>query len=109
MAHELNVMKSDFVAHITPSWRGEGYGDVHVTHRLADKEHAVKQWLSMMNITAAETVGMGDSGNDLPIFNAVGLKIAVGNATPELKLKSDFISPSQADGALEHVLLRFFR
>ncbi len=51
---------------------------------------------------------MGDSGNDIPLFNAAGFKVAAGNATPALKELADYIAPKVEDGALEHVLQQFF-
>ena len=50
---------------------------------------------------------MGDSGNDIPIFQSSGLKVAVGNATVGLKALADYIAPSVDQHALEHVIDRF--
>jgi HAD superfamily hydrolase (TIGR01484 family) len=95
------------VAHLTPSWDGNGLIDVHVTHPEATKEHAMLMWHKIVGITRSETIGMGDSGNDIPIFKAAGLKVAVGNATPELKVLADKIGPDVEDNALEYVINTF--
>ena len=43
----------------------------------------------------------GDGPNDLEMFDYVGLKIAMGNAVPELKDKADFVTKSvEEDGIL---------
>jgi len=65
-----NVINSQgyAVAHMTYSWDGEGFMDVHVTHTEATKEHAIKAWQKIESVTKAETIGMGDSGNDIPLF-----------------------------------------
>lgn len=43
----------------------------------------------------------GDGPNDMEIFDYVGLKIAMGNAVPELKEKADFVTKTvEEDGIL---------
>lgn len=95
------------VAHETPSWSGAGFVDVHITDKRGTKEHAIVAWHKIEGITKSETIGMGDSGNDIPLFNASGLKVAVGNASPALKSLADYIAPSVDDGALQHVAKKF--
>jgi len=106
--NEINSDDCHAVAHITPSWEGKGFVDVHVTHTEGAKEHAINVWQQMVGVLVTETIGMGDSGNDLPLFNAAGLKVAVGNATPGLKELADYIAPDVYDGSLGHVLEKFF-
>ena len=53
-----------------------------------------------LNISMDNTWAFGDSSNDLPMFEAAGLKIAMGNAVPELKKKADIVAYSNhIDGA----------
>ncbi len=106
MAKALNELP-DVVAHLTPSWMGGLRYDIHATHSEASKEHAIKEWLKLVNIDKNEAIGMGDSGNDLPIFEAVGFKVAVSNATPEVLAQADYIAPAASDHALEHVIHKF--
>lgn len=96
------------IAHLTPSWHGTDLVDVHVTHPQGTKQYAIHKWQELEGVTKEETIGMGDSGNDLPIFQAAGFKIAVENATPDLKALADHISPSADKGALKYVLDKFF-
>jgi hypothetical protein len=42
-------------------------------------------------------VGFGDNLNDLPLFEACDIKVAVENAKPEVKAASDFICGSNED------------
>lgn len=55
--------------------------------KTASKYHAV-QYLRTY-LAADRVVCFGDNRNDLPMFEASDLKIAVGNAVPELKEKAD--------------------
>jgi Cof subfamily protein (haloacid dehalogenase superfamily) len=95
------------ISHNTPSWSGNGLIDVHVTHTEATKEHAIQVWQQLEGIKHDETIGVGDSGNDVPIFQSSGLKIAVGNATPGLKSLADYIAPAFNEHALMHVINKF--
>lgn len=95
------------VAHLTPSWDGEGMIDVHVTHREATKEHAIAIWQTTVGVSKEDTIGMGDSGNDVPLFLSAGLRVAVDNATEELRQLADYIAPAQSDEALAHVINHF--
>lgn len=104
--NSINVLGS-IIAHMTPSWDGDGLVDIHVTHVEATKEHAIQVWQEMENIAKKETIGLGDSGNDLPIFQSAGFKVAVENARPELKELADYIAPSVRDDGLAHVIDTF--
>ncbi len=95
------------VAHSTLSWSGGSKLDVHVTHPEATKEHALVKWHELENVSKAETIAMGDSGNDIPLFQSAGLKIAVSNATSNLKQLADYIAPNEKQQALEHVINKF--
>ncbi len=97
----------DVVAHVTPSWDGPGLMDLHVSSPTGTKEHALAAWHKLEGISKAQTIAMGDSGNDVPLFQSAGLKIAVANATPELKQLADYIAPAQSDEALLHVIEKF--
>ena len=94
-------------AHYTPSWSGNNLVDIHVTHPEATKENAVKIWQKMMGVSKEETIGVGDSGNDIPIFESVGFRVAVNNATNSLKQLADYIAPFVEDHALKHVIDKF--
>ena len=54
-------------------------------------------------------VAVGDSYNDLPMLEACGLSVAMGNAPPEVKSIADFVVPSVENDGLavainDHVL-----
>lgn len=95
------------VVHYTPSWKGEGLVDVHATHPEGTKESAIKVWQQLTTVSKAETIGLGDSGNDIPIFQSTGFKIAVENATDQLKQLADHIAPAANNGALRYVINTF--
>lgn len=107
VANAINTASFSAVAHATKALKGPGYHSVHVVHEQGTKEHGIEQLMKIFNVTKEETLGMGDSGNDIPLIEGVGFGIAVGNAGDEIKEIADYIAPNQEDGALAHVIEKF--
>jgi len=97
----------EVIGHVTISWQGDQLYDVHVTHRAATKEHAIEKWREIVSVDKKELIGFGDSGNDIPIFEAVGLKIAAVTGTEAVLELADYIAPGPAEGGLEHIIAKF--
>jgi|GEM_PF-2259757 len=105
IADEINqASEIEAEAHVTPCWMGPGFVDVHVTHPEGTKEYGVKKLIEILGIDKDQTIGIGDSGNDVPLLRGVGLGVAVGDASHVLKELSDYVAPNQSDGALAHVI-----
>lgn len=106
---EIVKETSGLVAHAMGSWTIGKY-DVHITHELATKKHALQALLSRLNVDHKHVMVVGDGGNDLPLFELAGLKVAMGNAADELKKAADWIAPSVDDDglavAIEKYILR---
>lgn len=96
--------ETNAIAHSTLSWFGNGLVDIHITHPEATKQHAIEVWQDMEGISKDQTIGMGDSGNDVPIFLASGYRVAVGNATLDLKSKADLVTKPITEDPLEYVI-----
>ncbi len=92
--------------HIIPSWQ-RGKVDFLITHTKATKQHAIVQVAELLQIDPSDMIGVGDGANDLPLLMACGLKIAMGNAVPELKDIADYVAPSVEDDGLADVLEKF--
>lgn len=88
------------------SWTGEGI-DIHITNKVATKEHAISELLLMLNVSKHETMGVGDGNNDIHLFRGVGTKVAMGNATELLKSQADIICKSVEDDGLAEIILSF--
>lgn len=91
---------------LAPSWI-KGWTDVHVTHIEATKQHAVEKLREILGIRKEEMIGVGDNHNDLPLFESVGFKVAMGNAEDILKDKADFIGPTVFEDGLTYVIEKF--
>ena len=67
----------------------EGARDIHITNAAATKEYAIHELERMISVPREAMIGIGDGHNDLHLFNAVGYRVAMGNAVPELKAAAD--------------------
>lgn len=60
-----------------------------------------------MNLNNSEIIGVGDGYNDLPMLKVCGLKIAMGNAVPELKLIANYIAPNVEKEGVINIIEKF--
>lgn len=64
-----------------------------------NKGSAIELVLAHLGIDAADAIGVGDSWNDVEMFEVCGTSVAMGNAVPELKRLADRVTTSvAADG-----------
>ncbi|MEK4325031.1 Cof-type HAD-IIB family hydrolase [Paenibacillus sp. FSL R7-0312] len=82
--------------------------NIEINHKDANKGNGVKLMAEHYGIPAAQIAVMGDSYNDLPMFEIAGYRIAMENAAPILKETADFITLSNSEhgvaAGLRHLL-----
>ena len=69
-----------------------------VIQNCGDKAAALNGLLEKYHLRAKEAAYVGDDINDLPAFEAVGVKIAVADAATHLKARANWVTP-RAGGA----------
>lgn len=94
-------------ASMVPDWYDGTLLAFNITHINATKEHAVADVLGRLGVPKEAAIGIGDGDNDLHLFKSVGLKIAMGNASPALKAAADLIAPSVDDDGLADIIERY--
>lgn len=74
-----------------------------------NKGQALCQLCALLQIDPQRTLAIGDNDNDIPLLQAAGYGVAMGNATPGLKAVANWVAPSiEEDGAavaLENLVL----
>lgn len=79
-----------------------GVTDIQITDKNADKFHGVEALRKIVHSTREHTLAIGDSTNDIPLFQNAGVKVAMGNALQELKDIADYVvAPVEQDGFAE--------
>jgi HAD superfamily hydrolase (TIGR01484 family) len=97
---------STISAHLVPSWH-EGKVTVDISHASVGKQYAILEVAEILGIKTEEIIGVGDGYNDFPFLMACGLKVAMGNAVPELKEIADYIAPSVEEDGIVDVIEKF--
>lgn len=113
----LIVDDPDFLDELAPILR-ELLGDsVHITkskpyfleimHHEGTKGLALEFLASHFGCELSETIAVGDSWNDHEMLEAAGLGVAMANAIPALKEIADFITLSNNEDGVKHVIDKF--
>ena len=89
------------------SYEGEDFLDIYITNAEGTKQHAIVKLAEILQISTSEMIGIGDHYNDFPLLMACGLKVAMGNAVPELKAIADYIAPSVEEEGVVDVIEKF--
>ena len=98
----------DITFYTAASTRGEtDCLGIQVNHVQADKYHGVHALREITGIARENTLAIGDGDNDLALFRNAGLKIAMGNATDELKAEADYVVASVDDDGFVEAMERF--
>ncbi|MGL4799372.1 MAG: sugar-phosphatase [Cellulosilyticaceae bacterium] len=76
-------------------------------HKEVNKGAGVKALAEALNITREEVICVGDAGNDEHMVRFAGLGVAMGNAFPELKEIANFITKTNEEDGVAHVVDKF--
>lgn len=79
--------------------------EVHSTE--ASKGHGLKFLAHHYGIPQAETIAVGDSGNDSSMIEWAGLGVAMGNALPEVLAAANTIAPAVTEDGLAYVVEKY--
>lgn len=74
-----------------------------------DKAHSLHRLLNSIGLTADSMICCGDGYNDLSMIEFAGLGVAMENAQPVVKENADFITKSNDDEGILHVINLFMR
>ena len=79
----------------------------NITHINATKLHGIRVLMKEKGLKREDMIGVGDGYNDFPLLAASGLKVAMGNAIPDLKEFADYIAPSVNEDGVVDVIEKF--
>lgn len=94
------------IAQKVPSWT-KGYFCIIITHAKATKQHGVFEVAKLLGIKTHDMIGVGDGYNDFPLLLSCGLKVAMGNAVPELKDIADYVAPTVEEDGVVNIINKF--
>ena len=80
---------------------------VTVTVAGADKGRGLRLVCEHLGVPLEEAMAVGDTAQDIPMLEAAGLGVAMGNAPEDVKAKADAVAPSNAEGGVGWAIRRF--
>lgn len=93
------------------SWtRTPAYPDIDFINVIspdASKGKAVEALAAFLGISLDEVMAIGDGVNDIPLLSAVGLAVAMENASDELKAVADYVTPGVGHNGVAAAVQRF--
>ena len=94
------------ITHPVSAWQ-KGVVTITIAHELASKRHGAERLIQMLGHSKDETIGIGDGHNDIPLFEAVGLGVAMGDAPDEVKQLADYVTTSLSEDGVAVALEKF--
>ncbi len=74
-----------------------------------DKAHSLLRLLTSIGLTAEQMICCGDGYNDLTMIETAGLGVAMANAQPLVRETADYITKSNDEDGILHVIDKFMR
>ncbi len=75
-----------------------------ITNQGINKGNGITELLKYLGINKNETIGFGNSDNDIALFQSVGFKVAMENASEHLKNEADFITLSNDQDGIAYFI-----
>ena len=72
-----------------------------------DKGYSLGRLAEGLGLSADQIIACGDSGNDIPMIRYAGLGVAMANALPQVKEAADYITLSNREEGVLHVIRTF--
>lgn len=107
-ALELRQRFPDLTFHASISiYHDLGSTGLHVTPKEVDKKSATLQCLEILEIPAEHTLAIGDSLNDIPLFEVSPVSIAMGDAPQELKQIATYSTSSFSEEGFANAINKY--
>lgn len=74
------------------------------TAKGVNKAKGLREMAASQHIDISETMAFGDGGNDVPILQAAGIGVAMGNASIDVKKAADYTTSSVDDDGIYNAL-----
>lgn len=77
---------------------------VEIMNKKTNKGHAISQMADKLGYKMEEVMAIGNEKNDIPMLEAAGFAVAMGNAVDELKKHADYITKSNLKSGVGHAI-----
>ncbi|MBG9447434.1 Cof-type HAD-IIB family hydrolase [Cytobacillus firmus] len=81
--------------------------NIEITNKRATKGMALEKLAFMLNDTLEQAMAIGDSNNDLSMFEKVGCSVAMGNAKDEIKAVCTMTTLTNVENGVAYAINRY--
>lgn len=82
----------------------DDHNSLDVNNKNISKGISIKYLLDYLNIKKEDSLCFGDFVNDLEMFNASGVAVAMGNASDEVKVHANYVTLTNNEDGVAHFL-----
>lgn len=104
---ELRHSAVEALQHLPLYFALPGEPAVEISLDSANKGAALTALCDMLEIALSDVMAIGDSDNDIPMLEIVGLSVASGNAPDSVKTKVDFVTKDCDNDGVAYALERY--
>lgn len=84
-----------------------GVGFLEIFPKDVNKGAALKALTKVLKLNIDETIAMGDRDNDIPMLKIAGKGIAMGNALPDVKKSSEYVTTDNNHSGVGKAIEKF--
>jgi len=85
----------------------EGRWYINYSHRDGGKGYGARMFASHLGIDPDDVMAIGDGANDVELFDAVGIPVAMGHASSGIKARATYVTESQLEEGVACAIERF--
>ena len=104
--HELELRLAEKMEGKMEVYRSAEYF-IECVPRGIDKARSIDRLITTLGIRREEIIACGDGYNDLSMIHFAGLGVAMANAAEDIRQKADFITLSNEEDGVAHVVEQF--
>ena len=82
------------------------YG-AEITNKDINKGTGIEKVLEYYHANRSDAIGVGDSGNDIPMLSYCGTSVAMGNGAEIVKAIADYVTTDILDDGIYHAFKHF--
>lgn len=100
----IENLPTKYYVYVGRHWLDHNLSGVLVFHRDATKGNGLKFVQDQLGISAEDTIAVGDTGFDIPMFEYAGLKVAMGNGEESIKKAANVIAKKVTEEGLADII-----
>lgn len=103
----IQNLPTDYYVYVGRHWQNYDWCGVLVFHRDANKGKGLQFIQDKLGIKKEETIAVGDTGFDVPMFEYAGLKVSLENGEDVIKEQADVVAKHVEEEGLVEIIEKY--